>query len=676
MNEPKAKVEKKALTVHNHTRYDDYFWMNKRDSKPVLEYINSENKVSNDFFKKEDNRVQKLLKEFEHRVDQNEKFAPFLMNRQWFQSQMVEGKDYTETYLIGKEENTMFFDENERAKGQKFYELADFSNSPNNEILAIAEDFKGRRNYSIVFRSNKTGKFLSDEIKNTSGDFVWAQDNKTIYYSVQDKESLRTYKVYRHIIGTPSSKDVLVFEEKDELYDVYLDAPNTNTSIQIISSSSTTTKVYEMTADGSATTATLFMPVIKGHEFTVMPHPNGYYILSNYNAPNNQLLFSKERPSDISKCEIVIPHDNKVLLEGFTANKSYIVLQQRSNGLDQINIFNLATKTSSFIQMDEETYSLGVRDFEEMEDTYLYYSYTSLSTPATVYQYDLESKTRYVFFQKELKDPQFIPTNYVSERVWFVANDGTQVPASIIYKKGTETANAPCLLYAYGSYGYTMEDRFSPTLLSLLDRGFVYVQAHIRGEKYMGEDWYQNGKFLKKKNTFTDFVNIAEQLSQRGYCHPEKLYIQGGSAGGLLMGAVMNMAPYLFKGVIAQVPFVDVVSTMLDESIPLTVGEFEEWGNPKEEDYYWYLLSYSPYDNTRKMAYPNLLITTGYHDSQVQYWEPLKWIAKIRAVRTNNNLLLLDCNMDAGHGGGSGRSNSLLERAKEFAFILSLENLD
>lgn len=676
MSEPKAKVEQKTLTIHNHTRTDDYYWMNKRDSKPVLDYIHEENKLSENFFKSQDNTVQKLLKEFESRIDPNIKSAPFVMNHKMYQSQMVEGKDYSLTYALSDKGNTLFFDENERAKGQKFYELADFDNSPDNKILAIAEDFKGRRNYSITFRINETGKFLSDEIKNTSGDFVWAQDNKTIYYTVIDKQSLRTYRLYKHVLGTPSSKDELIFEEKDELFDVYLSQPNTYTTIQVVSSSTTTTKVYELPADGTGSNPVLFMPTIEGHRYSVLPHPNGYYILSNHLAPNNQLVFSKEKPKSIEACQVILAHDKNVLLEDVTINENFIVQQLRSNGLDKIGIYNIKDKSLSYIKMEEETYSLTVEEFNYLTDTEIYYNYTSLTTPPTLFKYNLLSNTKSESFKITVLDPTFSSDNYKSERIWFVANDGTKIPASIVYKKGTDLKNAPCLLYGYGSYGITLSDQFRFSLLSLLDRGFVYVQAHVRGEKYMGESWYQDGKFLKKKNTFTDFINVSEQLSQRGYCHPEKLYIQGGSAGGLLMGAVMNMAPYLYKGVIAQVPFVDVVNTMLDETIPLTVGEFEEWGNPKEEDYYWYMLSYSPYDNTHKMAYPNLLITTGYHDSQVQYWEPLKWIAKIRTVRTNKNLLLLDCNMDAGHGGGSGRSNERLEIAKEFAFILSLEKLD
>ena len=377
----------------------------------------------------------------------------------------------------------------------------------------------------------------------------------------------------------------------------------------------------------------------------------------------------------MSSCNEFVKHDEATLIENLLVLQHTLILEERNNGLRKIKLIDLKNGKSNFIQFNEETYYTGLAMNDDYSASSIYFVYNSFTTPSTVYKYDLNSHTREVFFRKELRDKNFNSDDYVSERIWATANDGSKIPVSLVYRKGTDLKNAPCLLYGYGSYGYTLPDVFSATRLSLLDRGFVYAVAHIRGSKYMGEQWYENGKFLKKKNTFTDFINAAEYLGMKGYCDKNRIYAQGGSAGGLLMGAVVNMAPYLWKGIVAQVPFVDVVTTMLDETIPLTVGEYEEWGNPNDEDYYYYMLNYSPYDNVQRMDYPAIYITTGYHDSQVQYWEPMKWVAKLRELRTNDNPLLFDCNMDAGHGGGSGRTNERKELAKEYAFILNLEGI-
>jgi oligopeptidase B len=395
--------------------------------------------------------------------------------------------------------------------------------------------------------------------------------------------------------------------------------------------------------------------------------------LSNDNAVNNRILFSKDIPTDIASCQEVVKHNPKVLIEGLSVFKRHLLIEERDNGLLKLKLKNVADGQEKYIDVDGETYYLGLATNDDYAASKIYYVFNSMTTPARVYTYDLQTNQREIFFEKKLRDPQFNPENYVSERVWATANDGTQIPVSIVYKKGTVLAKAPLLLYGYGSYGYTIPDIFSPTRVSLLDRGFVFATAHIRGCKYLGEEWYQDGKFDKKINTFTDFINAAEYLGHMGYCDPARIYANGGSAGGLLMGAIANMAPYLFKGIVSEVPFVDVVTTMLDESIPLTTGEYEEWGNPTDPHYYYYLLKYSPYDNLHAMAYPAMYVTSGYHDSQVQYWEPAKYVAKLRTLRTNNAALIFECNMDAGHGGGSGRSTERLERAKMYAFILGLE---
>lgn len=671
--EPSAKKIPKTLTTNGHNRVDNYYWMNERDSKDVLDYISQENKVSESFFDSKKALIDELLAEFENRIDPNEQSAPFEMNGNLFQVHNKEGLDYSIIMKLNGSQSTVFIDENERAKGHSYYDLGEWLPSPDNKMVALSEDFIGRRNYTITIRGFATKSFLKDKISETDGSFVWANDNKTIFYVKKDPVTLRSFQVFRHELGTAQSKDVLVYEDLDEKYNVDIQKSLNGQYIVINSGSSTTNETLLINADKPTDKAHVFLPRKKDHIYYVEVHSNGFYVLSNDNAKNRKVLFVNTIPKKLEDCKEVIPHSTNVLLEEITVFDKHIVVQERTNGLQKIKIIDLATNSEKYVTIDEETYSLGLGVNDNFVTSTIYYRYNSMTTPSTVYKYNLSTGEKELFHRNELIDKSFSPENYDSQRIWVTANDGTKIPVSLVYKKGLDLSKAPCLLYAYGSYGYTIPDRFSATRLSLLDRGFVYALAHIRGGKYMGEEWYENGKFLKKKNTFTDFINVAEVLGMKGYCDKSRIYAQGGSAGGLLMGAVTNMAPYLFKGVIAQVPFVDVVTTMLDESIPLTVGEYEEWGNPNEEEYYYYMLNYSPYDNIHAMDYPNLLITTGYHDSQVQYWEPLKWIAKIREYRTNENQLLLDCNMDAGHGGGSGRSVERLEIAKEFSFILGLE---
>lgn len=673
--EPSAKKIPKTLTTLGHERIDDYYWMNERDSKDVIDYISQENKVSESFFNSKKTLIDELLAEFENRINPNEQGAPFEMNGTTFQYQNKEGLDYSVITLLNGSKSTVFIDENARAKGHSYYDLGEWMPSPDNKMVALSEDFIGRRNYTITFRGFSNDQFLKDKISETDGSFVWANDNKTVFYVKKDAITLRSFQVYRHTLGTPQSKDVLVYEDLDEKFNVDIQKSLNNEYVIIGSGSSTTDETLLVKANNPTEKPVVFLPRKKDHMYTVDVHSDGFYILSNHTAKNRKLLFSKSLPKSIEECIEVIAHSHDVLLENVTAFDKHLVVQERTNGLQKIKIIDLASKSEKYVTIDEETYSLGLGNNNNYVTPYIYYRYNSMTTPSTVYKYDLSSGVQELFHRNELIDKSFSPENYDSQRIWVTANDGTQIPVSLVYKKGLDLSKAPCLLYAYGSYGYTIPDHFSATRLSLLDRGFVYALAHIRGGKYMGEEWYENGKFLKKKNTFTDFINVAEVLGMKGYCDKSRIYAQGGSAGGLLMGAVTNMAPYLFKGVIAQVPFVDVVTTMLDETIPLTVGEYEEWGNPNEAEYYYYMLNYSPYDNIHAMDYPNMLITTGYHDSQVQYWEPLKWIAKIREYRTNDKQLLLDCNMDAGHGGGSGRSTERLETAKEFSFILGLENI-
>lgn len=674
-NLPKAPQQPKALTTHNHTRIDPYYWMNERDTPPVLDYLKAENSYCENYFKRLQPLVDGLMTEFDKRIDPNDKSAPFKLNGKVYQVRNLEGKDYQQIVQITNGKETIFFDENERAQGKSFYELADWTPSPNNEMLAVSEDFVGRRKYNLSFRVNKTGKYIKDVIKDVSGNVIWANDNKTVFYVRKDEQTLREFQVFRHVIGTDPKTDVMIYEEKDEIYGVGIGKSSTNDYIFIYSFSSLTSEFQLIDANNPTAQPQIFLPRKKGHLYEVEHHKNGFYILSNDNAANKKILFSAKVPSSLDNCSVLVAHDENVLLEGIHAFSNFLVIEERSNGLRKLRLKNLQTGKDNYIKFNEETYFLGLGLNDDYSSEELFYSYNSLTTPSTVYKYNMATGEQTVWFRKELLDKSFSPENYVSERIWATANDGTKIPVCLVYKKGTDLKNAPCLLYGYGSYGYTLPDVFSALRLSLLDRGFVYAVAHIRGSKYMGESWYEDGKFQKKINTFTDFINAAQFLGMKGKCHPEKIYAMGGSAGGLLMGAVTNMAPHQWKGIISQVPFVDVVTTMLDETIPLTTGEYDEWGNPNDEDYYYYMLNYSPYDNLFKGEYPAMYVTTGYHDSQVQYWEPAKYVARIRDLKTNSTPLLFDCNMDAGHGGGSGRTTERLEVAKVYAFILDLESI-
>ena len=673
-NTPKAPKVSKSLVSMGHERIDSYYWMNQRDSANVLKYIKEENEYCENYFKPLNPIVDELMEEFDQRIDPNEKSARFLLNKKWYQVRSEANLEYQKIFLIEGDKESLFFDENERSKNHDYYDLADWVPSPNNKYLAVSEDFVGRRKNTISIRKNSNGKYLKDRIEDVGGDILWSNDNKAIYYIKKDEQTLRSYQVYRHHIGKKTEDDELIYQEDDEKFSVGFSKSKTGKYIFIGSYSSLTSEVLWLNADNNEAKAQVFIPRKLGHLYDVEHHENGFYITSNHEAENYQILYARTFPKSIAQCDIFQAVNDEVLIEGLEVFNEFLVIVERKNGLKKFKLYPFESRDEHYIEFDEETYSLGLGLNDEYYTNTLYYSYNSMTTPSSVYQYDMMTGERVLWHQKEVLAPNFDPQNYISKRIWARANDGTMIPISLVYKKGINVSEAPCLLYGYGSYGYTIPDYFSTTRLSLLDRGFIYGVAHIRGGKYMGEEWYQSGKFLKKINTFTDFINAAEYLGHMGYCDPEKIYAQGGSAGGLLMGAVSNMAPYLWKGVISQVPFVDVLTTMLDEDIPLTTGEFEEWGNPKDEEYYYYLLKYSPYDNIKKMEYPAMYITTGYHDSQVQYWEPLKYVAKMREYKTDEHPFIFDCNMDAGHGGGSGRTTARKEIAKVYAFILGMEN--
>jgi oligopeptidase B len=673
---PVAKKINKKLIKHGHERIDPYFWMNERDSADVLDYIEAENSFAKAYFEPILPLQNSLLEEFENRIDPNDQSAPFFIQGKQYQYQNIAGKDYQQIIHVVAGEPNIYFDENQRAEGKTYYDLGDWSPSPDNSMLAFSEDHIGRRKYTIFFRSENTQEILTETIEDTDGSIVWANVNRTVFYVKKDPKTLREFQVYRHEIGNPFQKDVLVYEETDERFSVFISKTITQKYICIHIQSSSTSEIRLVDADEPKTEPILFLSRKSGVLYEIEHHSFGFYVLTNDAAPNKKIIFYSNFPSNDPVCKEVVEHLSDQLIENMLVLENNIIVQKRIQGLQQIENHQINNNKIHLIQFQEENYSAGIGFNDNFYAKSVYLTYNSMSTPASVYVYDLTKNEKTIFFQKKLIDTSFNPSNYETYRVWATANDGTKIPISILYKKGIELSKAPLLLYGYGSYGITIPTNFSALRLSLVNRGFVYAIAHIRGGKYLGESWYENGKFTKKRNTFTDFINSAEYLSNQKYCDPSKMYAQGGSAGGLLMGAVANLAPYLWKGIIAQVPFVDVLTTMLDENIPLTVGEYEEWGNPSEEDYYWYMLNYSPYDNVRKMNYPAMYITTGYHDSQVQYWEPLKWVSKLRDYKTNQTPLVFECNMDAGHGGGSGRTSERLEVAKEYAFILNLEGIE
>ncbi|MEN9988589.1 MAG: hypothetical protein RLZZ585_1628 [Bacteroidota bacterium] len=673
LTEPIATQVPHVLIEHGHQRNDPYFWMNQRDSKEVLDNLQEENSYCEEYFEPINGLVQGLVDEFDARIDPNDVSSPFILQEHTYQIRQQEGKDYAILVRWENDEEKVFLDENERAEGHSFYELAEWSPSLDDQTLAISEDFVGRRKYEIRFRKNADGSYYEDLIHDTDGSIVWANDHQTIFYIKKDPETLREYQVFRHQLGTKESEDLLVFQEDDERFYVSISKTIDNAFILIACHSSTTSEISMVDANNPRQNAQVFLPRIAGHIYELSHHEKGFYLLSNDQAPNKKVLFTARIPQELSECQEIVAHDPQILLEDISVFKDFLLIEERQNGLRKLRI--KTEKEERYISFEEETYFIGLGVNDSYETSDIFYTYNSMTTPSRVYRYSVKTGEQTIWFEKKLLDARFNSSDYQSERIWALANDGTRIPVSIVYKKGIDVAKAPCLLYGYGSYGYTLPDVFSATRVSLLNRGFIYAVAHIRGSKYMGEHWYEDGKFTKKINTFTDFINAAEYLSMKGYGDASKFYAQGGSAGGLLMGAVTNMAPYLWKGIISQVPFVDVVTTMLDVSIPLTTGEWEEWGNPQEEEFYEYMLKYSPYDNVRSMHYPAMFITTGYHDSQVQYWEPMKYVAKLRALRTNKNPLVFECNMDAGHGGGSGRSSERLEIAKVYAFILDLEGI-
>ncbi|WP_426094804.1 S9 family peptidase [Flavobacterium sp. DSR2-3-3] len=677
---PVAKIIPKTLEKHNEKRVDNYFWLNDRENPDVIDYLNQENTYYDAMTADTKGFQKELYKEMKARIKEDDQSVPYLYNGYYYITRFETGKDYPiysrkKGSLAANEE--ILFNCNDLAKGQTYFQLGGLSVSPDNKFASFGIDTVGRRIYTIQIKNLETGEIFSDKIENATGSSVWANDNKTIFYTRQDKVTLRSDKVFKHKLATDSAADVLVFNEKDDTFNVSVGKEKSKKYIVIGSGSTLTTEYRILNSDDPDGEFVVFQPRVRGLEYSISHFGDSFYILTNKDkATNFKLMKTPENSTAKENWKDVISHRTDVLLEDIEIFRNYLVVEERSNGLNHIRIMPWSGEGEYYLPFGSETYNAYTTTNVDFDTDILRYSYQSLATPSSIMDFNMKTKEKETKKEQQVLGGKFDKNNYIEERVWATATDGTKVPISMVYKKGLKKdGNNPVLLYAYGSYGVTMDTYFSSTRLSILDRGFVFAIAHIRGGEDLGRQWYEDGKLLKKKNTFTDFIDCSKFLIQEKFTSPKHLYAEGGSAGGLLMGAVVNMAPELYNGVIAQVPFVDVITTMLDDTIPLTTGEYDEWGNPNEKKSYDYMLSYSPYDNVKAQKYPNMFVSTGLHDSQVQYWEPAKWVAKLRTLKTNDTVLYLNTNMDAGHGGASGRFEALKELAKEYSFLLDLEGI-
>jgi oligopeptidase B len=686
---PIADKKDSAIVTHGHTRIDPYFWMRLTDdqkgaktpdtqTQEVLDYLNAENAYLKTKMQHTESFQKKLYTEMVDRIKKDDASVPYFKNDYWYYTKFEKGKEYAihcrkKGNLEAKEE--IMLNVNELAEGHTYYAASGLRVSPDNKILAFSEDVVSRRIYTVRFKNLETGEFLPDRINNTDGSGAWANDNKTYFYTLKNEVSLLSEKILRHKLGTDVANDFIVYFERDPSFYIGVSRSKSGKYILIYNSSTISSDYHILNADNPEGVFEQFATRTPNHEYSIDHFDDKFYVVTNWNAQNFRLMETSEKATAKKNWKEIIPHRKDVLLEDIEVFKNYLVVSERGNAATSIKIIDQKTKKEHSIDFGEEAYVAYVDNNPEFDTDKLRFGYSSLTTPSSVYDYNMKDHSKELKKQTEVIGGHD-PSQYVTKRLFATARDGKKVPISIVYKKGFElNGENPLLLYAYGSYGSSMDPWFSSTRLSLLDRGFAWAIAHIRGGEEMGREWYEDGKMFNKINTFNDYIDCAKFLVQEEYTSEEHLYAMGGSAGGLLMGAVINMAPELFNGVIAAVPFVDVVSTMLDETIPLTTNEFDEWGNPKNKESYDYMLSYSPYDQVKEQLYPNMLITTGLFDSQVQYWEPAKWIAKLRDKKTDNNLLMMHTNMEAGHGGASGRFKRYEEIALEYAFFLDLEGI-
>lgn len=679
MKAPIASKKPHSITFHGHTRVDSYYWMRERENPEVIEYLEAENSFLKETLKETEEFQEALFLEMKGRIKEDDQSVPYFKKGYYWYTRYEMGGEYPiycrkKDILDSPEE--IILDVNELGKGKSYFHVAGISISSDQKTLAFPCDEVGRRIYTIRFKNLETGEMIDQSIPDTTGNLVWATDSNVLFYAKQDAETLRSNQIFRYRLGESSDSSKLIFEEKDEEFTCHVHKSKSEAYLFIHSESTISSEMRFLKATEPEGNFQVLQERIPYLEYAADHYGDYFWIKTNHEAQNFKVVKAPVSAPQLANWEDFIPHRKEVLVEDFDLFQDFFVSQERSNGLTQIRIQPWDGSEGHAIPFEEETYTSWIGNNPEFDTDILRFGYNSLISPASTFDYHMVTRSKTLLKQQEVVG-DFEMKNYQSERVWAQAPDGVMVPISLVYRKDlfkTDGSN-PLLLYAYGSYGFSTDAYFSSTRLSLLDRGFVFAIAHIRGGEDLGRHWYEDGKLLQKRNTFTDFIACAEHLIAEQYTSSQHLYAMGGSAGGLLMGAVMNMRPDLFHGIVAAVPFVDVVTTMLDESIPLTTGEFKEWGNPKDKEYYDYMLSYSPYDNIEAKAYPNLLVTSGLHDSQVQYWEPTKWVAKLREMKTDSNLLLLHTNMEAGHGGASGRFNALKELALEYTFLFLLEGI-
>jgi oligopeptidase B len=671
-NPPTAAIKAKQLTSPYGTRTDNYYWLNERENPQVLNYLKQENAYTEQQMAPVKGLEEKLYTEMKGRIKEQDASVPYRDHGYYYYTRYETGGEYPlycrkAGSLTAPEE--IMLNGNEMGQGKSYFAIGGYEVSDDNQTLAYGTDEVSRRLYTLQFKNLATGQLYPEKITNTAGSAVWAADNKTVFYAKKDVGTLLAYQVYRHTLGTNPSQDVLVYEEKDNTFNVSIGRSKSRRYVGINLHSSLSSEYRYLEANKPTGQFKVFLKREPDHLYEVQDAGSEFYVLTNWDAPNFRVMATPLTNTSKAQWEDVVPQREDVFIEQMELFKNYLVLNERAEGLRELRVINLATEIGQVVPFRETAYTTFIGANPEFDTPLLRLTYTSFTTPSSTYDYNMDTQ-KLTLLKEQPVLGGFNKEDYVTERVFVKARDGKDVPMTIVYKKGfKKDGSGPLLQYAYGSYGYSQDPTFSAARLSLLNRGFAYALCNIRGGQELGRQWFEDGRMLNKKNSFTDFIDCSLYLIKNKYSSPAKLFAQGGSAGGLLMGAVVNMRPDLYKGVIAAVPFVDVVTTMSDASIPLTTGEYDQWGNPAEKKYYDYMLSYSPYDNVKDQKYPNMLVLTGLHDSQVQYFEPAKWVAKLRATKTDNNLLLLHTDMEAGHGGASGRFKALHDVARQYAFL-------
>ncbi|TMP86028.1 oligopeptidase B [Pseudoalteromonas ruthenica] len=678
---PIAKKVPHLLSHHGQQRQDDYYWMrdDKRENPEVLAHLEAENRYCQQMLSSTAQRQQQLFAELKGRIKKDDNTVPVKDGAYWYHSEVSGDEEYGRHFRatsFSGDNKTLLLDVNQLAQGHDFYDLGEVAVSPNEQLLAYAEDTSGRRIYTVVFKDLATGELLSDTLTNTEGQVVWANDNQTVFYVRKDEQTLLGYQVFRHRLGTAQEQDVLVYEESDRSFYMGLGKSRDESLIFIDLEATETSHTFAIDADNPCAPVTELLPRTQGHLYDIDKLGEHFYIVSNWQAKNFRFMqATATQLADLQQWQELVAHREDVLLESVELFEHYWLLTERQQGQIGFVVYQhrqgKVAGTPMPLQFADPCYFAGVAMNPEPNVSKARVFYSSLTTPGSLFEFDLATGEKTLLKQQQVVG-EFNADDYASERLFITARDGEQVPVSLVYRRNLFKGDGsnPLLQYGYGAYGITIDPSFSSTILSLLDRGFVYAIAHIRGSEMLGRQWYEAGKLKHKQNSFNDFIDVTEALVAKGYGAEDKVFASGGSAGGLLMGAVINQAPHLYRAIGCHVPFLDVLTTMLDESIPLTTNEYDEWGNPNDEGDYQTIAAYSPYDNIKAQDYPHILVTTGLHDSQVQYWEPMKWVAKMREYKTDNHLLLFKTDMESGHGGASGRFKSLQEKALEFNFFL------